>query len=377
MNSHRQLLISICYLCVIFKLLLMYKILSVNPGSTSTKFAVYEGERLVCLYTIRHAADDLKPYITLTEQCEFRKNVILERLKEDGINLSELSAVVGRGGLVKPLESGVYEVNDKLIHDLKFATIGEHASNLGGIIAQEIASEVLNCRAFIADPVVVDEMQDVARISGLPTIPRRSMFHALNHKAVGRKYAHLHGTSYDKLNLVIAHLGGGISVAAHRQGKVIDVNQGLDGYGPFSPERSGTLDAGLLVKLCFSGQYSQDEVRKMIVGNGGLMAHLETNEVQNVTRMIDDGDEHAKIVLQAMAYQVSKEIGAMFVVLKGDVDAIILTGGITHSQFVVSYIEKMVMHMAKVVIYPGEDEMEALAMSGLRVLNGEKEKVYL
>jgi len=354
----------------------MYKILSVNPGSTSTKFAVYSDEKLVSLHTVRHSSDELKPYKALAEQCGFRKKVILDRLKEDGFNLSELSAVVGRGGMVHPLESGVYVINDKLIHDLTYAAQGEHASNLGGIIAHEIAIEIPNCQAFIADPVVVDEMQDVARFSGLPSIPRRSMFHALNHKAVGRKYAKLNGTSYEKLNLVVAHMGGGISVAAHRQGKVVDVNQGLDGYGPFSPERAGTLDAGLLLKLCFSGEYAEDEVKKMIVGNGGLMAHIGTNEVQVVARMVEEGDAHAKVVLQAMAYQVAKEIGAMFAVLKGDVDAIILTGGIAHSQFVVSYIEKMVSHMAKVVIFPGEDEMEALAMSGLRVLKGEKAKEY-
>ncbi|MFA6580376.1 MAG: butyrate kinase, partial [Paludibacter sp.] len=306
----------------------MFKILSVNPGSTSTKFAVYEGERLICLHTKRHTSDELKPYNTLPEQSDFRKDIILQRLKEDGIDLSELSAVVGRGGLVRPLESGVYAVNEKLLYDLKYATTGEHASNLGGIIAHEIAVEIPNCRAFIADPVVVDEMQDVARISGLPFIPRRSQFHALNHKAVGRKYAEAHDTLYEKLNLVIAHLGGGISVAAHRQGKVVDVNQGLDGYGPFSPERAGTLDAGLLVKLCFSGNYTESEVKKMIVGNGGLMAHLGTNEVQTATLMAEEGDEHAKIVLQALAYHVAKEIGAMFTVLKGDVDAVILTGGI-------------------------------------------------
>ncbi len=354
----------------------MFKILSVNPGSTSTKFAVYEGEKLISLHTVRHSADELKPYKTLNEQCEFRKNVILNRIKEDGINISELSAVVGRGGLVHPLESGVYAVNDKLLHDLKYATIGEHASNLGGIIAHEIAAGITNCQAFIADPVVVDEMQDVARFSGLPQIPRRSQFHALNHKAVARKYAAANSTVYEKLNLVIAHMGGGISVGAHRQGKVVDVNQGLDGYGPFSPERSGTLDAGQLVKICFGGDYSETEIKRMLVGNGGLMAHLGTNEVQKAARMAEEGDEHARIVLQAMAYQVSKEIGAMFTVLRGDVDAVILTGGIAHSQFVVEYIKRMIGGFVKVVIYPGEDEMEALAMSGLRVLQGEKSREY-
>jgi len=354
----------------------MYKILSINPGSTSTKFAVYEDERLVCLHTQRHSSDELKPYKTLAEQCNYRKNAILELLNDDGVELSDLSAVVGRGGLVRPLESGVYAVNDKLLHDLKYATRGEHASNLGGIIARDIASEIPNCQSFIVDPVVVDEMQDVARLSGLPSIPRRSMFHALNHKAVARKYAGMNETVYEKLNLVVAHMGGGISVAAHRQGKVIDLNQGLDGYGPFSPERSGTLDAGLLVKLCFSGNYSESEIKKMLVGNGGLMAHLGTNEVQEVLRMIDDGNEKAKLVLKAMAYHVAKEIGAMFAVLSADVDAIILTGGIAHSRFVVDYISRMVSPLAKVVVFPGEDEMEALAMSGLRVLRGENSKEY-
>jgi len=354
----------------------MFKILSVNPGSTSTKFAVYEDERLLSLHTIRHTSDELKMYKTLEEQCEFRKSVILNVLAEDDINLSELWAVVGRGGMVHPLESGVYTVTDKLIHDLKYATQGEHASNMGGIIAHEIA-QISGCQAFIADPVVVDELLDVARISGLPQIPRISTFHALNHKAVGRKYASSIATSYEKLNLVIAHLGGGISVAAHRNGRVVDVNQGLGGTGPFSPERCGTLDAGRLVDLCFSGKYTETEIHKMLVGNGGLMAHLGTNEVQTVMQMIEDGNEYAKLVLQALAYNVAKEIGSMLVVLKGDVDAIILTGGIAHSQFVVDYITKMLSPLCKVVIYPGEDEMEALAMSGLRVLRGEKSKEYL
>ena len=354
----------------------MFKILSVNPGSTSTKFAVYEGDRLVCLHTVRHTSDELKIYKTLNEQCDFRKKVILQRLNEDKISFNEFTAVVGRGGLVRPLESGVYEVNDRLLNDLKYHTIGEHASNLGGIIAHEIATEIQGCRAFIADPVVVDEMQDVARISGSPLIPRRSQFHALNHKAVARKYAAAHGTEYERLNLVVAHLGGGISVAAHRQGKVVDVNQGLDGYGPFSPERSGTLDAGQLVKICFSGKYSEAEVKKMLVGNGGLMAHLGTNEVQKIALAADNGDKNSKLILEAMSYTISKEIGAMYAVLKGDVDAVILTGGIAHSQFVVDYIKRMITSFCKVVIYPGEDEMEALAMSGLRVLNGEKSKEY-
>ena len=354
----------------------MYKILSVNPGSTSTKFAVYEDEKLVCLHTIRHSADDLKSFKSLLEQHEFRKNLMVDYLAKDGIDITELSAVVGRGGLVRPLESGVYSVNDKYVDDLKTRYSAEHASNLGGVIAREIAETIPGCLALIADPVVVDEYQDVARISGLPQIPRRSMFHALNHKAIARKYAAANGTTYEKLNLVIAHMGGGISVAAHRLGKVVDSNQGLDGYGPFSPERAGTLDAGQLVDLCFEGKYTHDEIRKLLVGNGGLMAHLGINDTKVILQTVESGDKKARLVLEALAYNVAKEIGAMLAVLHGEADAVILTGGIAYSKFVVEYIKKMISPIIKVTVYPGEDEMESLAISGLRVLRGEEAKVY-
>lgn len=354
----------------------MSKILSVNPGSTSTKFAVYEDEKLVCLHTIRHSADDLKPFESLLEQHEFRKNLMMDYLVKDGIDITELAAVVGRGGLVRPLESGVYIVSDKYVDDLKTRYSAEHASNLGGVIAREIAETIPGCLALIADPVVVDEYQDVARISGLPQIPRRSMFHALNHKAIARKYAAANGTTYEKLNLVVAHMGGGISVAAHRLGKVVDSNQGLDGYGPFSPERAGTLDAGQLVDLCFAGKYTYDEIRKLLVGNGGLMAHLGINDTKVILQMVENGDEKARLILEALAYNVAKEIGAMLAVLQGEADAVVLTGGIAYSKFVVEYIKKMISPMIKVTVYPGEDEMESLAMSGLRVLRGEEAKVY-
>ncbi len=354
----------------------MYKILSVNPGSTSTKFAVYEDEKLVCLHTIRHSAGDLKSFRSLLEQHEFRKNLMVDYLAKDGIDITELSAVVGRGGLVRPLESGVYSVNDKYVDDLKTRYSAEHASNLGGVIAREIAETIPGCLALIADPVVVDEYHDVARISGLPQIPRRSMFHALNHKAIARKYAAANGTTYEKLNLVIAHMGGGISVAAHRLGKVVDSNQGLDGYGPFSPERAGTLDAGQLVDMCFEGKYTHDEIRKLLVGNGGLMAHLGINDTKVILQMVESGDKKARLVLEALAYNVAKEIGAMLAVLHGEADAVILTGGIAYSKFVVEYIKKMISPIIKVTVYPGEDEMESLAMSGLRVLRGEEAKVY-
>lgn len=354
----------------------MYKILSINPGSTSTKFSVHHDEKLEILHTIRHSGEELKPFKNIFKQYSFRKELILQQLKEDEIELSELSAIVGRGGMLHPLESGIYNINKKMIEDVQRAAYGEHASNLGCVIAYEIASGIEGCKAFITDPVCVDELQDVARISGLPDMPRRSLFHALNHKAVARKYATANGTSYDKLNLVVAHLGGGISVAAHRMGKVVDVNQALDGYGPFSPERTGTVDAGKLMNMCFSGKYTPQQIKKMLVGEGGLMAHLGTNEVIQAVEMAENGNKYAALVLDAMAYNVSKEIGAMMAVLKGDADAIIITGGIAYSQLIVRKITAAVSHFAKVVVYPGEDEMSALANAGLRALRGEEVKEY-
>ena len=354
----------------------MFKILSINPGSTSTKIAVYEDEKLILLHSIRHTAEELKPYNSIMDQYEFRKSIILKKLYNDDVDVKSFDAVVGRGGLMRPLESGVYEVNDRMINDLRNRINGEHASNLGAVLAREIASGIEGCRAMITDPVVVDELRDVARISGLPQFPRRSTFHALNHKAIGRKYAMAIGTTYEKLNLVIAHLGGGVSVAAHKAGKVVDTNQALDGFGPFSPERSGTMDAGALIRSCFDGTYTQDEIQKMLVGRGGLVAHLGTNDVMEIVERINNGDEHARIVLEAMAYNVGKEIGAMLAALEGKADAVILTGGVAHSQFVVNYIKKMVSPLAHLVIYPGEDEMEALAFAGLRALRGEPTKEY-
>ncbi|HRZ96232.1 MAG TPA: butyrate kinase [Paludibacter sp.] len=354
----------------------MYKILSINPGSTSTKFAVYEDKKLICLHTIRHSGDELKIYEHIFDQFEFRKELILKQLEKDEIQLDDFAAIVGRGGMLRPIESGVYSVNSRMISDVRNSVIGEHASNLGCVIAHEIAAVIPGCKAFIADPVSVDELQDVARISGLPGFKRRSLFHALNHKAIARKYAAANGTTYEKLNLVIAHLGGGISVAAHRLGKVVDVNQALDGYGPFSPERSGTLDTGALVRMCFEGKYTQTEIARMLVGNGGLMAHLGTNEAHVAAERAEQGDKYARLVLEAMAYSVAKEIGSMLAVLHGDVDAVILTGGIAYNQFIINHITKMVSHFAKVAVYPGEDEMGALAMAGLRVLQGEMPKEY-
>lgn len=347
------------------------RILAINPGSTSTKIAVYEGNKNIFLKNIRHTPEQLQCCRKIADQFSFRKEIILKELKAAGIDLNSIRVVVGRGGLVKPIPSGVYEVNARLIEDLKAGVMGEHASNLGGLIADEIARSLNNAKAYIADPVVVDELQDVARIAGHPLFKRLSIFHALNQKAVARLYARSQNKNYEDLNLVIAHLGGGISVGAHQNGKVIDVNNALDGEGPFSPERSGTLPAAQLATLCFSGQYTLEEVKKMITGNGGYMAYLNTNNAYEVEIAAREGDQKASLIQDALAYQVAKEIGAMATVLKGNVDAIILTGGIAHNTYVVNYIKEMTSFIAPIIVYPGEDEMSALAMNGLMVLRGE------
>lgn len=353
------------------------RILSINPGSTSTKIAVYLGEKPVFLKNIKHSAEDLKDFNKITDQYEFRKNIILEELKIAGINIEKINAVVGRGGLIKPIESGVYEVNERMIEDLKIGVMGEHASNLGGLIANDLVSSIPNSRAFIADPVVVDEMQDVARISGHPKFQRISIFHALNQKAIARTHAESIDRKYEELNLIVAHLGGGISVGAHCKGKVIDVNNALDGEGPFSPERSGTLPAGCLARLCFSGEYTLEDVKKIITGQGGFMAYFNTNNAYEIELRAKDGDEKANLIQDAMAYQVGKEIGANAAVLKGEVDAILLTGGIAHNPFLVEYVKEMVSFIAPVFVYPGEDEMKALSMNGLMALSGKIQcKVY-
>ncbi len=348
-----------------------YRILAINPGSTSTKIAVYSNNKPVFLKDIRHDVNKLGEFKRISDQFKFRKEIILEELKDSHINIETINAIIGRGGLIRPIESGVYRINDTLKKDLKEATLGEHASNLGGLIADDIARDLPGCQAFIADPVVVDELEDVARISGHPEFKRMSIFHALNQKATARSYARLMNRRYEELNLVIAHMGGGISVGAHRHGRVIDVNQALDGEGPFSPERSGTLPAGPLAKLCFEGKHTLDEIKKMITGRGGYMAYLKTNNAYEVELMAEEGDEKARLIQDAMSYQIGKEIAAMCAVLHGEVDAIILTGGISHNPMVVEYVKKMVSFIAPVVIYPGEDEMHALAMNALLVLKGE------
>lgn len=347
------------------------RLLIINPGSTSTKIGVFEDEEMVFEQTLRHDVEDLKEYKKIFDQYEFRKKIILDALIERNIPVESLDAVVGRGGLLKPIEGGTYQVDEEMINDLKEGVLGEHASNLGGILAFEIAKEA-GGKAFIVDPVVVDELQDVARISGLKGIERVSIFHALNQKAVARRYAKETGFKYEDLNLIVAHLGGGVSVGTHRKGRVVDVANALDGEGPFSPERAGGLPVGDLIKLCFSGKYTQDQIKRMITGQGGIVSYLGTNDAREVENRIKSGDEYAKLIYQAMAYQIAKEIGACSAVLKGEVDGIIITGGIAYDKVFTSWLKEMVSYIAKVTVYPGEDELQALAQGGLRVLKGEE-----
>lgn len=347
------------------------RILAINPGSTSTKIAVFEGENQVFIKTLKHASEDLAHFAVITDQFEFRKNIIMKELEENNIDVSSLKIIMGRGGLSNFIPSGVYEVNEALENDLKMGKNGQHASNLGGLIAKDIALSISGAKAYIADPVVVDELCDLARISGHPLFERTSVFHALNQKAIARTYAKEMHKKYEDMNLIVVHLGGGISVGAHNKGKVIDVNQALDGEGPFSPERSGTLPVGQLTDICFSGKYTQGEVRKMITGKGGYVAYLGTNDAYEVEQRIAAGDKKAELIEDAMAYQVSKEIGAMATVLKGDVEAILLTGGIAYGKPFVAKISERVSFLAPIKVYPGEDEMRALAMNGLMLLNNE------
>jgi butyrate kinase len=348
-------------------------ILAINPGSTSTKFGLFEEENLVFEKTLRHTPEELSGYAKITDQFGFRKELIMKELAERRIDLSAIAAVVGRGGLVKPIESGIYTVNEEMKKDLRSSPLGEHASNLGGLIADDIASALNGATAFIVDPVVVDELQPVARLSGHPEINRVSIFHALNQKAVARNYAISVGKKYEELNLIIAHMGGGISVGAHFKGKVIDVNNAFGGDGPFSPERAGGLPSNQLVDICFSGRYSKSEIKSMLVGKGGMVAYLGTNSFKEVCGMAENGNDKAILVRDAVSYQVGKEIGAMAAVLKGKVDAIILTGGMAFQESNIQSIKSMVDSIARVVVFPGEDELRALAFNGLLALKGEIE----
>ncbi len=346
-------------------------ILAINPGSTSTKIAVYRSTERIFIKSINHSVEDLQEFETITSQFKFRKQIILNELHAAGIELENITAVMGRGGLVKPIPSGIYAVNAALVHDLQIGIMGQHASNLGGLIADEIAHQLPAAKAYIVDPVVVDEFDDIARISGHPAFERRSIFHALNQKAIARNHAKTHHLDYNELNLIVAHMGGGISVGAHKKGRVVDVNQALDGDGPFSPERSGSLPMGAIVEAAYSGKYTYAEMKKMLVGKGGFMAYLGTNDAYKVEIDAKNGDEKSTLIQEAMAYQVAKEIGAMATVLEGDVNAILLTGGIAYGKPFISLLTRRIQHIGRIFVYPGEDEMKALAMNGLRLIMGE------
>jgi butyrate kinase len=352
------------------------RLLIINPGSTSTKIAIYDNLLPVFVDTLRHSSEEIGNYETIFEQYDFRKTVILKAILDKGIDIKSINAVIGRGGLLKPIEGGTYAVNQEMLKDLKIGIQGQHASNLGGILAYEIA-QTHGIDAFIVDPVVVDELEPIARISGLPEIKRKSIFHALNQKAVAKRYAKENNLKYEDLNIIVAHMGGGISVGAHKKGRVVDVNNALDGDGPFSPERSGSLPVTELIKLCYEHKYSLEEIKKKITGKGGLVAYLGTNDARDVEDMVHDGNKEAEIVYKAMAYQIAKEIGMCAAVLKGEVDVIILTGGIAYSKEFIAWIEAGIEFISKVVVYPGEDEMLALAEGALRVLTGEEPpKIY-
>lgn len=348
------------------------KSLIINPGSTSTKIGVFEDETLLFEETLRHSTEEIAQYTSIVDQKDFRKEIITNLLKEKDFDINSLNMVVGRGGMLKPIPGGTYAVTDDLLEDLKIGKQGQHASNLGGILAREIGDSI-GVPSFIVDPVVVDELCDIARYSGVPELPRTSVFHALNQKAVAKRYAKETGKAYDSLNLIVVHMGGGVSVGAHENGRIIDVFNALDGDGAFSPERAGGAPVGALIKMCFSGQYTEKEVYKKFVGNGGFNAYLGTNDMRDVEKMVNDGDAKAKEIRDAFIFQVSKDMGSMAAVLKGKVDQIVVTGGIAYDKGVVAGLKERCEWIAPFTVYPGEDELLALVQGGLRVVNGEEE----
>ena len=347
------------------------KSLVINPGSTSTKIGVFEDETLLFEETLRHPTEEISKYATIIDQKDFRKDIITGFLAEKDCGIETFDVIVGRGGMLKPIPGGTYAVSDELLADLKIGVQGQHASNLGGILAREIADQI-GVPSYIVDPVVVDELTDVARISGMPELPRRSVFHALNQKAVARRYAREQGGKYEDYNLIVIHMGGGVSVGAHEKGMIVDVNNILDGEGAFSPERAGTVPAGDLIKMCFSGKYTQEEIYRKVCGNGGYNAYLGTNDHRDVMKMVADGDPYASVIMDAFFYQISKDAGAMATVMCGKVDQILITGGIAYSEDAIARLSKRLAWIAPITAYPGEDELLALAQGALRVMNGEE-----
>ena len=348
------------------------KSLIINPGSTSTKIGVFEDETLLFEETLRHSTEEIAQYASIVDQKDFRKEIIVNLLNEKNFDIKSLNMVVGRGGMLKPIPGGTYAVTDDLLEDLKIGKQGQHASNLGGILAREIGDSI-GVPSFIVDPVVVDEMMPIARYSGVPELPRTSVFHALNQKAVAKRYANEIGKAYTDLNFIVVHMGGGVSVGAHKNGRVIDIFNALDGDGAFSPERAGSVPSGALVKMCFSGKYTEKEVYKKLVGNGGFNAYMGTNDMRDVEKAVLSGDKNAEEIRDAFILQVAKDIGSMACVLEGKVDQIIVTGGIAYDKGVVAGLKERAQWIAPFTVYPGEDELLALVQGGLRVVNGVEE----
>lgn len=348
------------------------KSLIINPGSTSTKIGVFEDETLLFEETLRHSTEEIAQYASIVDQKDFRKEIIVNLLNEKNFDIKSLNMVVGRGGMLKPIPGGTYAVTDDLLEDLKIGKQGQHASNLGGILAREIGDSI-GVPSFIVDPVVVDEMMPIARYSGVPELPRTSVFHALNQKAVAKRYANEIGKAYTDLNLIVVHMGGGVSVGAHKNGRVIDIFNALDGDGAFSPERAGSVPSGALVKMCFSGKYTEKEVYKKLVGNGGFNAYMGTNDMRDVEKAVLAGDKNAEEIRDAFVLQVAKDMGSMACVLDGKVDQIIVTGGIAYDKGVVAGLKERAEWIAPFTVYPGEDELLALVQGGLRVVNGVEE----
>lgn len=350
----------------------VYKILVINPGSTSTKLAVYHNRTVFAETTVQHDANELQRFEQIVDQHDLRRQTVIDWLEAEGIPL-QFDAIIGRGGLAKPVPGGVYRVNRRMCYDT-YNAMRKHACNLGCIIAYELAAmQPVPCKAYIADPGVVDELLPEARVSGSPLMPRICIWHALNQRAIARRFAKQTGRRYEDINLIVCHLGGGISVAAHEHGRAVDANNALDGEGPFSPERAGSLPAADLIHLCFSGRYTEEQLKKRVAGQAGLVAHTGINDVRELLHRIDMGDEHARLLIDAMIYHTAKSIAAESAVLFGKVDAILLTGGMAHSAYITDGITRRVEYLAPVHIFPGENEMQALAINALYVLQGTRE----
>ena len=348
-----------------------YRIFAINPGSTSTKIAMFENETQLFSSNISHKAEDLAVFTEMCEQLDYRYQIIENELAEQGISLHGVSAFVGRGGGVQTVRGGTYRVNEIMLEHSRIGVSGQHPSNLGALLADLFAGRY-GGDVFVVNGPTVDEFQEVARITGLAGVYRSSIVHALNQKEVGIRYAAKTGRRYEELNLIITHIGGGVSVTAHRQGRMIDSNDIINGDGPLAPTRAGALPAVKLLRECFSGAYTEKQLYARITKNGGLVEHLGTSDAREVNRRIEAGDQYAKLIYDAMIYQIAKNIGACAAILRGVVDGIIITGGIAHDRYVVDCLKEQIGFLGKVAVMPGEFEMEALAAGALRVLCGQE-----